>query len=238
MLKINGKLAAFIISTFITSTACADDSFNAEFVKRFPFGQGALIQPAFKGFHSIVKGQEVFFVSDDFSVLIKGDVTELTTGKSLTKKLAYKAAPKISSNDLMKLDVRNAIQFGSGSKVIYIFSDPDCGYCRQLQAELPKLKDTTAYVFPFPLTELHPGASDAASGIWCSQDKIKAWEAYLNKRIQPSPQGKCMTPLAANKALAEGFGIKGTPTIILADGRIFPGFLPATDINEETQGIK
>jgi thiol:disulfide interchange protein DsbC len=238
MKKTARTFAALALTFSSLSNAFAEDSFNSEFVRRFPFGQGALIQPAFKGFHSVVKGQEVFFVADDFSVLIKGDVTDLTTGRNLTKKLSYKAMPKIPPEGLMKFDARNAIQYGNGSKVIYVFSDPDCPYCRQFQAEIPKLKDTTVFVFPYPLSELHPAAADAATAIWCSPDKAKAWDAYLTKRIQPAGAGKCMTPMATNKAIAEKFGIMGTPTIILADGRMFPFMISAADINEETQGIK
>ena len=71
--------------------------------------------------------------------IVKGDVTDLKTGVNLTKKLSYQALPRVSSATLSKLDIRNAIQFGSGTKSLYVFSDPDCTYCRQLQSEIGHL---------------------------------------------------------------------------------------------------
>lgn len=235
-LKRHIRNICFTLVTFaITAHTWAEEPFSTDFVNKFPFAQGANIQPAFKGFHSVVKGQEIFFVSDDMSVLIKGDVFDLSTQTNLTKKLSFQSMPKLPADALEKLDVRNAIKYGNGKHPVYVFSDPDCPYCKKFQSEIPKLKDATVYIFPYPLSELHPGAFDAATNIWCSADKAKAWDDYVTKKI-PAPQAnKCLTPMAVNKAFGDKYGIVGTPTIILSDRRMFPGMIAAQDLNAEIQ---
>ena len=51
--------------------------------------------------------------------------------------------------DLAKLPLADAIKtvLGNGERKLYVFSDPGCAYCRRLEAELAKLKDTTIYTF-------------------------------------------------------------------------------------------
>lgn len=229
--KLIAILLAFYATASIAVTA-TDKAFEADFLKRFPYAVGAVIKPAFKGFYSVVKGQDLFYISDDMNTIVKGDVTDLKTGVNLTKKLSYQALPRVSSATLSKLDIRNAIQFGSGTKSLYVFSDPDCTYCRQLQSEIGKLKGVTVYVFPLPISELHPRATDVAISIWCSSDKTKAWDDYLLKRIAPT-DAKCMNPVSTNKAYAEKLAIYGTPTIIFPDGRMLPSAASASDLLSE-----
>jgi thiol:disulfide interchange protein DsbC len=47
---------------------------------------------------------------------------------------------------------------GKGERVIAVFSDPDCPFCRRLETELDKLDNVTLYTFLYPLEGLHPEA--------------------------------------------------------------------------------
>ena len=49
---------------------------------------------------------------------------------------------------------------------------------------------------------------------------------------EPIETSECDNPLKRNVALGESLGIKGTPTLIAADGRMLPGMLPAQRIEE------
>ncbi|MCX4151045.1 MULTISPECIES: DsbC family protein [Paraburkholderia] len=153
----------------------AHADFQADLVKRFPATEGAKVAPAFPGFWSVLKGGEVFFVNDDLSILIPGDVINLKTRHSLATDIKEAGRPKI---DVTTLDVRDAIKFGNGSHRLYVFDDPDCPYCRHLDGDLSRLHDATIYVFPFPLTSLHPNAANVAEAIWCQRDRAQAWSDY------------------------------------------------------------
>ena len=230
----------------ITSPA----SFDEQLLRRYPSSAGSTTAPAFQGFHSVVKGSEVIFISDDLSILIKGDVIQLKDGVSLTASLTpASTATSIQANkpliDISKLDLNDAIAFGQGSKAIYVFSDPDCPFCKQLEPQLSKLVDTKVYIFPFPLTSLHPNSKAVSQAIWCSPNRAKAWREYLSKGVMPkhasstlssfsatspTPASSCPTPIERNLALGQSMQIQGTPSIIFSDGSMIPGAVPAERI--------
>jgi thiol:disulfide interchange protein DsbC len=229
-------------------TLLAHASFPDDLVKRFPAAQGAKIEPAFPGFWSVVKGSEIFFVRDDMSILISGNVIDLKSNHSLSADLEAANRPKV---DVSQLDLKDAIKFGSGSRRLYVFSDPDCPYCRQLEGNLTKLTDVTVYLFPFPLAQLHPNAPGVAESIWCQTDRAQAWHDYqnmaglvkpdmlipewhdyLHQHKQPE-QPLCENPIARNLAFGQKWNINGTPALIFADGSLIPGLIPTDRIEAQ-----
>ena len=223
-----------LINTFMLSavaaSACASEPTQdaavqeARFVERvhdrFPGTQSAAIAPAFPGFHYVVKDGEVLFVRDDLSILVAGNVIDLATNKSLVVEIKARHPRKI---DLSKLNLNDAIRFGHGKKRLVVFSDPDCPYCRSLQAELTKLRDVEVYLFPFPLDALHPSAHVVATAIWCQGDRAAAWDDYLIRRVEPHGAATCPTPIERNVALGKALGIRATPSIVLPDGSLIEG---------------
>ncbi len=198
----------------------AETQFAARVHERFPGTQTAVIAPAFPGFHYVDKDGEVLFIRDDLSVLISGNVIDLTTNRSMLIDIKARNPRRV---DVSKLNVADAIHFGHGSKRLYVFSDPDCPYCRSLQPEIDKLHDVEVFLFPFPLTGLHPGAKDVASSIWCQPDRAAAWDDYVVRHISPKPTAACASPIDRNVALASAIGLRATPTIVLPNGVVIEG---------------
>jgi len=216
-------LAAVAQELFAAETPSDPASVEAQFATRvharFPGTDTAAIAPAFAGFHSIVKDGEVLFIRDDLSVLISGNVVDLASNRSITSEVKARNPRRV---DVSKLDLKDAIRFGQGKKRLYVFSDPDCPYCKTLQSELDKLHGVEVYVFPFPLAPLHPGARDVATSIWCQSDRAAAWDNYVVRRTSPQPN-TCATPIDRNLAIGGQFGIRATPTLVFPDGAIVEG---------------
>lgn len=221
------KISLLIAS--ITSTLAAHADFPQDLVERFPNAAGSKIEPAFPGFWSVAKGSEVVFIRDDLSVLINGEVVDLTTNKSLTAKLREANKPKLNISDL---NLDDAIKFGSGSRRLFIFTDPDCPFCRQLEAELDQLTNVQVFVFPFPLTGLHPNARVISESIWCQKDRAAAWKSYLQQGKAPA-FATCDNPISRNLALGAKFQINGTPALVFEDGTVMPGLMPAARIEAQ-----
>lgn len=222
------KNSAVLASLIVSLAAHADSlsEFKERFTQKFPVAADAKFAPAFPGFWSVVKGNEVLFVRDDMSVMITGDVIDLHSNRSLSADLREANRTKIKVSEL---NLKDAIKMGKGSRKLYVFSDPDCPYCRQLQGELGKLKDVELYIFPYPLVGLHPQAKQVAESIWCQAKQADAWNNYLLKNAAP-PVKECDTPIARNLAFGEKHQIFGTPALIFPDGTLIPGLLPADRI--------
>ena len=120
---------------------------------------------------------------------------------------------------------------GDGSRVFAVFTDPDCRYCKQLEGELSRLDNVTIYTFLYPLESLHPEAKTKAIGVWCSPDRVKAWNELMIAGKKPKLVA-CNSPITQNLALGSKLGVVGTPTLIAADGRLLPGSAPAEKIDQ------
>jgi thiol:disulfide interchange protein DsbC len=201
--------------------------------RRFPNTQGAIVTRAMPGYWAIVKDDQVVFIDDALTVLVTGDVVDLKTNQSLSAKLLEAQRPKVS---VASIPLNNAIQFGAGSRRLVVFSDPDCPHCKRIEHELAQLKDVSIYVLPYPITQLHPEASERARAIWCSDKPAQAWREYLLEGRMPAQfKADCRAPLAENLALGAKWRITGTPTLVFDDGTVMPGAATAARIEAQLQ---
>ncbi len=227
-------LAVLSAASWALGTGDGAVPFLARLNARFPETTGAKVAPSFAGFWSVVKGQDAFFVRDDLSVAVRGEVIDLQTGRGLLAELRAANRPRVDVRQFPRAD---AVVMGKGSRRLYVFSDPDCPFCRSLDAELAKLHDVEVWLFPFPLAALHPDASRVAASLWCQPDRASAWRAYAAGGKLPRSV-ECSNPVARNVALGERLGFAGTPTLVLPDGRVIPGFHAARAIEALLSGTQ
>ena len=202
--------------------------------QKFPGAAGAKVELAFPGFYAVSKGNEVVFLSANLKLLINGDVREVDANRSITEELRAANRPKI---DPAQLELKDAIKMGGGQRKLYVFADPDCPFCQQLEKEIAQIKDVTVYVFPMPLEALHPNARRISESIWCARDGAGAWRDYLTTGKAPV-SATCDNPLDRNIAAAQRLGITGTPAIIFADGELVPGAIAAARIEAKLNSIR
>lgn len=219
-------MRALLIALSMACCAQARADFLHDLHAKFPETKEAVVKKSFGNFYSVVRGSEVIYINEDLTILINGDVVDLKGNRSLTNALREANRPKFDPAELREAD---AIRMGSGSRRLFVFSDPDCAFCRQLQGELGKLTNVTVYILPFPLTGLHPNAAAIAENIWCAEDRTAAWNGYLLRGVKPAEKS-CSNPLERNAALAAKYRVLGTPAIVFEDGSVVPGAVPASTI--------
>lgn len=120
---------------------------------------------------------------------------------------------------------------GNGTRKMIVFTDPDCPFCKKLEAEtLKDITNVTIYRFPLPLVQLHPDAPRKAESIWCSSDKLKAWNSVTleGKAIETKT---CKNPIEENLKIAQELGISGTPAII-TKSKMVPGAIKKEALEE------
>jgi thiol:disulfide interchange protein DsbC len=180
-------------------------------------------------FEVVVNGLNVIYTDKKGELAFIGNVVDLKTRESLTKK----RAEGLAFVDFSQIPLTQAIVKvkGDGSRKLVVFSDPDCPYCKQLEKELAFLDNVTVYVMLYPLEELHPGARKKAEAVWCSSDRAKAWDDLMlyGKELSAAAEG-CKTPLDEINKLAQRLSITGTPGLIFENGKLVPGALKTEQI--------
>lgn len=182
------------------------------------------------GIYEIFVNGEILYADEKVNYIIAGG--RLVDAKTRTD-LTAERLRKLQAIPFDQLPLQQSFKIvrGNGKRKLAYFTDPNCPYCKKLEQELASLKDVTLHVFLFPI--LSADSADKSRAVWCAKDRAKAWTDLMLKDVQPpKPAEKCDAPLEKVVAYGQDKGIRGTPTLIFADGSRIPGVLPAADLNK------
>lgn len=184
------------------------------------------------GLYEVVTPDHLFYTDEQTQYLIDGSLYDLRTMHNITDERAR----QIFAIDFKSLPFDLAMKKvkGNGKRKMLVFTDPNCAFCKRLEAELQKIDNVTIYRLLYPI---FPGSDEKARNVWCSKDKNKTWEDMMLRGVMPPPAAaNCDAPIA--KALEWGRKLKvnGTPTLFFADGIQVPGYLPAEELEKALDG--
>jgi thiol:disulfide interchange protein DsbC len=215
--------ALLLASTSLAFAADPDEIALLERLKRmYPATQWtAVTRTPMAGVYEAVMGSNLAYVGSDGRHFLFGHLFDMRTQTDLTApKLATaerisrdpsEALPKISFAALPLNDAIKVVH-GNGSRVLAVFSDPNCPYCKVLDGELAKVDNVTLYTFLLP---------------WISPDRTAAETAWA--RAVPE-RAHDTALLDRNVRLATQVGLRGTPLLIAGDGRLSEGAKPAAEL--------
>jgi len=123
--------------------------------------------------------------------------------------------------------------------VITVFTDVDCGYCRKLHREVPRLNElgvTVRYlaypragVFADQARTKYTGSYKKLKSVWCDEDRAAAMtKAKATGFIKENLD--CKAPIEAHLELGGHFGVRGTPAIVTESGELIPGYMEADEL--------
>jgi thiol:disulfide interchange protein DsbC len=187
----------------------------------YPSTRISAIHPtAWPGVFEVAMGANLAYVDATGRYFLFGHLYDMRQQRDLTAE-RNDAMARIDFGILPLADALTEVR-DKGTRTLAIFSDPDCPYCRRLEAELRRLDDVTIHTFLMPLASLHPGAHAKAVSVWCAADPLSTWQALMLRDALP-PEADCPHPVDRNIALGERLGINGTPTLVAGDGRVLAG---------------
>ncbi len=217
-----------LLLTALLATACnaGEGDIKKNIESRFP---GAKVNSVSKSpiaglYEVVVDGSQVIYADDKAKYVLVGEMLETQNKRNLTRE----RLDKLSEVKFDSLPLEQSIKIvkGDGKRRMAVFSDPDCPYCKKLEAELAKLDNVTIHIFPYPLP-MHSDAPRKSRLVWCSADRAKAWMELMLDGTVPVGKDDCPNPVEANLALGQKLNIQGTPAIIFANGKRVPGLAPA-----------
>lgn len=111
---------------------------------------------------------------------------------------------------------------------VQIFTDTTCPYCRKLHQEVPRLNEMGIEVqyLAFPRSGLSSEGARTLAQVWCADNPSEAMSQAKREEALDNPPD-CDPPIAEQYQLGLELGVQGTPAIVLPDGRLVPGYVPA-----------
>jgi thiol:disulfide interchange protein DsbC len=190
--------------------------------------------------YQITAGPLVLYATKDGKYVVSGDIVDITKGQL---NMTEQARKKARIQALEKIGEKNMIVYSPAkpSATVTVFTDIDCGYCRKLHAQISKMMDLGIKVryLAFPRAGAGSRSFDKMVAVWCSKNPADALTlAKQGKDIEDVPG--CNKQSLVEKQFDFGIltGVMGTPTFILEDGTLIPGYLPPERLLELTQQIK
>ena len=166
--------------------------------------------------------------------IIGGPVFEIA---SLKLAEAPADTKRIERLDPASLKTEHSLVLGNpkGKKRLFVFTDPECPFCAQMHQELKKLvvlePNLAIYIKLFPL-KMHPHAYDKARVILGGKSLRLLEKSYAGEALPAPGERDAKKPIDDILRYAESVGINATPTLVLPDGRILPGFLDAKSMRK------
>jgi thiol:disulfide interchange protein DsbC len=178
----------------------------------------------------IAKGGRKFPVYIDFSkkYALGGQIIRLDTKEDITGARTMKLNEvRIDPSGIPLADALVVGNLSAKRKVV-VFSDPDCHFCGKLHGELMtvagKEPDVAFFIKLYSRTNT-PAVAAKARSVICAKSLALLDDAYAGKPLPP-PSCASGAPEETLK-LAEKLNIRGTPTLVLPDGRVLPGYRDA-----------
>ena len=110
------------------------------------------------GLYEVALGNNVAYAAEDGRYFVFGHLFDLQTQRDLTvaNRLASARSPaRVDFAALPLADAIKTVRGTDGRRVLAVFSDPDCPYCQELEAQLAALDNATVYTFLLPIASLH-----------------------------------------------------------------------------------
>ncbi len=180
--------------------------------------------------YEVVLGPHVIYVTGNGRFMLRGDLVEIDTQANLTE--ASRAHARLAA--IEKVGESSMVIFSpeKSEHTITVFTDVDCGYCAKLHREVPELnrKGVKVRYLAFPRAGIKSRTYDKMVSVWCAEDSLQALsDAKFRRPLEPRT---CENPVQEHYRLGKLVGVRGTPTIVLENGEVVPGYVPAGELVE------
>lgn len=181
------------------------------------------------GLFEVVLGGQIFYLSEDGQFVLQGDLLDLDSRANLTDRrrgeLRGKALEALNEKDMVVFAPETAAQH-----TVTVFTDIDCGYCRKMHSQMAAYNKEGIKIryLMFPREGINSDSFNKAVSVWCADDRQDAMTRA--KRGEKIEHKTCDNPIQAQFELGQKLGVRGTPSMILEDGEMIPGYVPPTQL--------
>ena len=173
-----------------------------------------------------VNGQTVFATSaGDYLMIgeVYDSIREVNLGEELRAIDMIRVIGNIPESEMILMGEATG-------RHVTVFTDIDCAYCRQFHKTVPELQSRGLQVryLMFPRAGLQSESYHGAVSVWCSGNQAESMTlAKSGGTVEPRT---CDNPVAQQYLLGQRIGVRGTPTMILDNGKVIPGFVEVDEL--------
>ncbi len=225
LLAIATLLAGSALAAEAVSTATAN-RIKGALAQVMPGSPDSITATPIPGLYEVSYGATVLYSSEDGHYLVQGELFDVQKRANLTEQRRTQA--RLAA--LKAVDEKSMIIYpakGKAKHTVTVFTDVDCAYCRKFHQGMEEMNNLgiTVRYLSFPRAGVDSESFKKATEVWCSKDRNKAMDK-AKAGLPITDAATCDAPIKAHMALATSFGVNGTPSLVLDDGRFVPGYLP------------
>jgi len=146
------------------------------------------------------EGPVIYYVDGAASVVIVGQAFDAKSGRNFTEERQRKLTAV--KWDSLPLQWAITSKRGDGRRKIAILSDPVLG----------------------------PKSTQQAKAVWCSKNRVQAWNDLVQRRVEPQAAPDCDTPVDKLAEYGRSLGANSTPTWFLESGERYSGAMSLDEV--------
>lgn len=184
---------------------------------------------AIPGLYEVVLGGQVLYLSEDGRFVVQGEIVNLASLDNVTEN----RRGQLRGKAIDALGEQNMVVFSPNGPVkhtVTVFTDIDCGYCRKMHTQMEAYNKEgikVRYLW-FPREGIDSESYKKAVAVWCAEDQRTAMTKA--KRGENIELKDCPNPVKREYELGQKLGVRGTPSIILENGDMIPGYVSPTQL--------
>ena len=235
MIAFSHRLAGslFAIALFAPVTAQADVAsrlIESLEVNGQPMPVESVHETPLKGFYQVrLQTGEAFYSDAEGNYFLVGDLYE--NGEGGLTNITEQARNAERAERIAQVPESERVVFrgtGESRAEVVVFTDTTCPYCRQFHEEVPTLNELgiEVHYLSFPRAGMNSEGARMLETIWCAENRSEAMNASKRQETLAG-SANCDNPVEEQYHLGMAVGVQGTPAIVLPDGRLVPGYVPA-----------
>ncbi|MEN7343874.1 MAG: DsbC family protein [Pseudomonadota bacterium] len=218
----------------LISSAMADDASLDEVrqsvTEKFPrISPESINRGPVDGLLEIRQGALVAYLTEDGRYLVQGELIDLEENRNLTQEAISAGRLELMSGET----VAGAITFGpdDAEHTVTVFTDIDCTFCRKLHREMQAYNEAgiaVRYLF-YPRSGPNTRSWEKAEEVWCADNRRQAMTDAKNDKSLKAANCDA-SAIAKQFEIGLSVGLNGTPAIVLPNGDLISGYVPAQDL--------
>jgi thiol:disulfide interchange protein DsbC len=204
-----------------------------ERLKKLKIKDASITPASIADLYEVAAGQDMFYITADGRYIMMGNIIDLSTRQNLTQKRQEElrqARNPIRKKAIDAVNEKDMVIFAPEKETKYtvnVFTDVSCGYCAKFHQEVPELNKAGVKVryLAFPRAGVGSETYKKMVSVWCAKDRQAAMtDAKARRKVE---KATCNNPIDSQYQLGQKLGVNGTPALILSNGELVPGYLPA-----------